>query len=151
MFRFFFKYIIRIRNFIIFLWEQDGTPAKRARGVALGIFCGCFPLFGFQTLLSILLAKIFKGNYVLAATFTWISNPLTYLPLYWFNYKIGSSLIGNNYLFTRIQENNFPDFTIVGLEVLKAFILGSFITGIILGIILGFLTYALLLLIKDRK
>ncbi|MFO0103826.1 MAG: DUF2062 domain-containing protein, partial [Cyanobium sp.] len=56
---------------------------ERARGLAAGIFCGCFPFFGLQTLLGIGLASVLRGNHLLAAAGTWISNPFTYVPLYW--------------------------------------------------------------------
>ena len=49
-----------------------------------------FLFFGFQTLIGVFFAKVAKGNIVLAAIGTWISNPFTYIPLYYFNYKVGS-------------------------------------------------------------
>ena len=30
------------------IWKYEGTPAERARGLAVGIFSGCFPFFGFH-------------------------------------------------------------------------------------------------------
>ena len=42
--------------------KQDGTPFFNAKGVAIGVFCGCFPFFGFQTLLGLFLARVAKGN-----------------------------------------------------------------------------------------
>ncbi|MED5164816.1 MAG: DUF2062 domain-containing protein, partial [Cyanobacteriota bacterium] len=78
----------RLRRWLVWLWQQEGTPGQRARGVAAGVFSGCFPLFGLQTLLGVALASVVRGNHVLAAIGTWISNPITYLPLYWFNYQI---------------------------------------------------------------
>ena len=70
--------------------HQDGSPFFNAKGLAIGVFSGCFPFFGFQTLIGVFLAKLFKGNIFLAAIGTWISNPFTYIPLYYFNYKVGS-------------------------------------------------------------
>ena len=96
MVQIFLNLLERLRQFLLWIWKQEGTPAQRARGMALGVFSGCFPFFGFQTLLGVMLASLFRGNRLLAATGTWISNPFTYLPLYWLNYKIGSSLLSNN-------------------------------------------------------
>ena len=76
--------------------KQDGSPFFNAKGIAIGVFCGCFPFFGFQTLLGLFLARVAKGNLFLAAIGTWISNPFTYVPLYLFNYKVGSSLLKNS-------------------------------------------------------
>ena len=76
--------------------KQDGSPLFNAKGIAVGVFCGCFPFFGFQTLLGLFLARVAKGNLFLAAIGTWISNPFTYVPLYFFNYKVGSFLLKNS-------------------------------------------------------
>ena len=70
--------------------KQNGSPLFNAKGFAIGVFSGCFPFFGLQTLLGVFLAKLAKGNILLAAIGTWISNPFTYVPLYYFNYKVGS-------------------------------------------------------------
>ena len=58
----FLNLIQRIRNFISWLWNQEGSPSKRALGLGVGIFSGCFPFFGLQTLMGVFLAKILKGN-----------------------------------------------------------------------------------------
>jgi len=76
--------------------QQTGSPFFNAKGIAIGVFCGCFPFFGFQTLFGIFLAKLAKGNIFLAAIGTWISNPLTYVPLYYFNYKVGKFFFKNS-------------------------------------------------------
>jgi uncharacterized protein (DUF2062 family) len=84
----------KLRQAIDWLWRQEGSHGERARGLAAGVFMGCFPIFGFQTLLGVALASLLRGNHLLAAAGTWISNPLTYVPLYWFNYRLGSLLLG---------------------------------------------------------
>ena len=76
--------------------QQTGSPFFNAKGIAIGVFSGCFPFFGFQTLFGIFLAKLAKGNIFLAAIGTWISNPFTYVPLYYFNYKVGKIFFKNS-------------------------------------------------------
>jgi uncharacterized protein (DUF2062 family) len=71
-----------------------GSSEAIARGLAVGVFAGCFPLFGLQTLIGITLAAIFRGNKLVAAAGTWVSNPLTYVPLYAFNLHIGRHILG---------------------------------------------------------
>ena len=85
---------IRIRRGVLWLWRQEGTPGQRARGLAAGVFCGCYPFFGLQIFLSVGVASVVRGNHLLAAAGTLVSNPLTYLPLYWFNYLVGCRLLG---------------------------------------------------------
>ena len=67
----------RLQRGLQWLWQQEGTPGQRARGLAAGIFCGCFPIFGLQTLVGIAMASVVRGNHLLAAAGTWISNPFT--------------------------------------------------------------------------
>ena len=92
MIRILLELIQRVKKSFFWIWKQEGTPGERARGVAVGIFSGSFPFFGLQSLMGVLLASWFKGNHLMAVAATWISNPFTYVPLYWFNYKIGLML-----------------------------------------------------------
>ena len=75
------------------LVRLKSTPAAIARGLAVGVFAGCFPIFGFQTLVALVLAIPFQGNKLVAAAGTWISNPLTYVPIYLFNFRVGKWLL----------------------------------------------------------
>lgn len=68
-------------------------PHAIARGLAAGVFAGFFPLFGLQTLIGIAIAIIFRGNKLVAAAGTWVSNPLTYVPIYAFNLWVGQLIL----------------------------------------------------------
>ena len=130
-----------LKKILTFFLQQDGDPLFNAKGVAFGVFSGCFPFFGFQTLLGVFLAQITKGNIVLAAIATWISNPFTYLPLYFFNFKVGSFLLKNSENFS-IEPNLIKDeFWKQGWFFTSRLILGSSIVGITLGFLLGLMTY----------
>ena len=130
----FLNLIKRIRKFLAWLWNQEGSPYQRALGFGIGIFSGCFPFFGFQTLMGVFFAKAFNGNSIFAAIGTWISNPFTYVPLYYFNYKVGSLLLNEN--------NNIVDFSHIttnrlwsqGWYLSSRLLLGSISIGIIAGI-----------------
>ena len=112
--------------------NQNGSPFFNAKGLAIGVFSGCFPFFGFQTLIGVFFAKLAKGNIVLAAIGTWISNPFTYIPLYYFNYKVGS-------IFFRNSSNTMIDKSLVidqlwqkGSIFSIKLILGSSLVGLFL-------------------
>jgi len=119
----------RLQRSLQWIWQQEGTPGQRARGLAAGIFCGCFPIFGLQTLVGIALASVVRGNHLLAAAGTWISNPFTYLPLYWFNYRIGALLLGPGREWTGFDALQQEGFSQLGWSVLSRLLLGSSITG----------------------
>ena len=127
--------------------KQNGTPLFNAKGVAVGVFCGCFPFFGFQTLLGLFLARFAKANLFLAAIGTWISNPFTYLPLYFFNYKVGSFLLKNspNIVFDEnlMIEELWEQGSVFSLRL----ILGSALVGLLLASISG----AVVFLFYKRK
>ena len=121
--------------------NQHGSPFFNAKGTAIGVFCGCFPFFGFQTLIGVFFAKLAKGNIVLAAIGTWISNPLTYLPLYYFNYKVGSIFLNNS-------SNNIIEKNLVIDDLWKQggifslrLILGSSFVGFLLALICGSIVF----------
>ena len=86
---------INYKKILSLFKKQNGSPLFNAKGLAIGVFSGCFPFFGFQTLIGVFFAKLAKGNIVLAAIGTWISNPFTYIPLYYFNYKVVSIFLNN--------------------------------------------------------
>lgn len=84
----------RLRDSLQWLRRQQGTPGYQARGLAVGVFSGCLPFFGLQIVLGVALAGVMRGHPLLAAAGTWISNPFTYLPLYWLNLQVGILLLG---------------------------------------------------------
>lgn len=93
-----------------------------------------FPLFGVQTLIGIAIALRIKGNPLMAAGGTWISNPLTYLPIYAFNYRLGCWLLGRPAvnLFTDVES--MKAWLETGADVGVALMLGSTVMGAIFGI-----------------
>lgn len=125
------RLIARGRGLLAWLWAQEGSQGERARGLAAGIFCGCFPFFGLQTLLGVALASLVRGNHLLAAAGTWISNPLTYVPLYWFNYHLGCWLIGPAEAWPGITALRAESLGHLGWSVASRLLLGSTLMGLL--------------------
>ncbi len=88
------RLVRRLKDALQWLRRQQGTPGYQARGLAVGVFSGCLPFFGLQIVLGVALAGVMRGHPLLAAAGTWISNPFTYLPLYWLNLQVGILLLG---------------------------------------------------------
>jgi len=141
MLKFFLKFIRNLRKYLVLFWEQEGLPGERARGFAVGVFSGCFPLFGLQIGLGLLLAAVFKGNRVMAAIGTLISNPITYIPLYWFNYRIGSIIIGNSQVDLFHIQTTVLELWSRGWLFTSRLLLGSAVTGVLAGSCAGFIVY----------
>jgi len=127
--------------------NQNGSPLFNAKGLAIGVFSGCFPFFGFQTLIGVFFAKLAKGNIVLAAIGTWISNPFTYIPLYYFNYKVGSIFLNNSPNNTITKNLVVDDLWKQGSFFSLRLLLGSSCVGLLLALISG----SVIFFIYERK
>ena len=132
-----FKRDITYKKILSLFRNQNGSPFFNAKGLAIGVFSGCFPFFGFQTLIGIFFAKLAKGNILLAAIGTWISNPFTYIPLYYLNYKVGSIFLNTSSSKaiekSFVIDNLWKQGRIVSLKLL----LGSSCVGLLLALICG--------------
>mgnify|MGYP001344004602 CR=1 FL=1 len=137
----FLNLIKKIRKFISWLWNQEGSPYQRALGFSVGIFSGCFPFFGFQTLIGVFLARIFKGNTILAAVGTWISNPFTYIPLYYFNYRVGSFLLNRDTILVDFSHITTNELWSQGWYLSSRLLVGSTFVGLITAIVGGISLY----------
>jgi len=132
---------ITYKKILSFFRKQNGSPFFNAKGLAIGVFSGCFPFFGFQTLIGVFFAKLARGNIYLAALGTWISNPFTYIPLYYFNYRVGSFFLNNtsdNIIQNKLVVNNlWKQGSFFSLSLL----LGSSCVGFLLALISGSLVF----------
>jgi len=131
----------RLSRFFRWLLQKQGTPGEKARGLAIGIFCGCFPLFGFQTLLGITLSSLCRGNHLLAVSGTWISNPITYVPLYWLNYRVGSFVLGHSHRAQSFSEFSLLEIVSQGWIFVVRLFLGSTLVGTLCALVIGLCTY----------
>ena len=133
----------RMQRGLQWIWAQEGSPARRARGLAAGVFCGCFPFFGLQMILSVGVATVVRGNPLLAAAGTLVSNPLTYVPLYWFNYLVGQRLLGPGSSDTEVEDISRSTLWAQGWDFTNRILLGSVVVGAVLALLLGLLAYGL--------
>lgn len=142
----------RMRTTYLKLLRLRDKPEVVAKGLTVGIFAGCFPFFGIQSLIGIFLATIFRGSKVAALAATWISNPLTYLPLYVFNYKIGKLLLGiEDSEGLSLDLESFTTFREQGSTFAIALLAGSFVVGTVLATITYFYSLAILRRWRDRS
>lgn len=87
-----------------------------------------------QTPISILLAMMARGHKLCAAVCTWISNPLTYLPIYWLNFQIGRLLLGSS-SDVPPQWNSLEIFLDQTGEFFADLLLGSLVMATLLAIV----------------
>ena len=152
------KFSRQIRYFYWRLIRLRGDPKDLALGVALGIFSGILPIVPFQTAFAVFLAIVFKGSKITAALGTWVSNPLNWYLVYYFDYRIGGAILGLSEksrgfsAVMRAVEQGVEGMDLVrtvlgsGGSIIAAFILG----GVILGLLAAAASYPLFLGIFRR-
>ena len=133
------------------IYSRSSTPSIAA-GVALGVFIGLTPTVGFQMLIAALLATVFRVNRLAAVLPVWITNPLTIVPIYFFEFRVGSWVTGSRggghvierltVLSGRISEVSIRDLRgtmgalvaamgQLGANILVPIIIGSLIVGVV--------------------
>ena len=71
----------------------DDTPHSIALGAAVGIFLSFTPLVGVHMGLVVALSLVIRMNRTAGLMAVWVNNPLTVIPVFFFNYLIGSAVL----------------------------------------------------------
>ncbi len=129
------------------LWQFNRHSLNKA--VYIGVLSAFFPLPG-QMLLALIGALIFRANVPMALGLTWITNPLTTLPIFYAGYYIGASIIDVPMISLRVigkmiaafslwllSDGANPFVTYRGTVSITAFCLGLTILAIITSIVCG--------------
>lgn len=128
------------------LLHSDDSPKKKALSIALGIFIGLSPIWGFHTITVLSLAVAFRLNKVVAFAFSNISLP-PFIPfIIYLSLLLGTFISGETIAFT--FEDMVADF---GFSHLKIYIIGSLALATICATVLGFLAYFIFIVIDKKK
>lgn len=121
------------------------SPKKKALSLALGIFIGILPIWGFQTVVVLFLAVSLRLNKALAFAASNISIP-PMIPLI----VITALQIGSFILNIDVSFENITTFTFLKAQ-LFAYIVGSFILALAASGIVGLLSYFILKRLQQKK
>ncbi|MFW6358171.1 MAG: DUF2062 domain-containing protein [Chroococcales cyanobacterium] len=117
------------------LLRLQGSSYAIARGIACGVFAGSFPILGLQTIIGVLLAVICRGNKFAAAASTWISNPLTYVPIFALNYQVGQLILGSeDIVIDDIHFQSTDQLLDLGGQFVITLLVGCSLVGLIVAI-----------------
>jgi uncharacterized protein (DUF2062 family) len=146
VFRYWFLRFVRLR----------GHPKEIARGIAVGVFAGWFPWMGLQMIFAVFFAFLVRGNKIAAAAATWVSNPLTYVPIFGFNYKVGEWLLGLRDSAVTEQSfeqswQSFDSMMLLGWNFVITLFFGSFVVGIFATALSYFLSLRLIYRWRNRR
>jgi len=90
-----YRIAVRARRFVVHnVLRADDPPHRLAFGVAIGLFVTFTPTIGFQSVLVVLLAWMFGANKLVGLPLVWISNPATFVPIYYPSYRLGRWVLG---------------------------------------------------------
>lgn len=122
------------------LWQLNYGSV--ARGLMIGLFWMMIPM-PFQMIPAVIMSIYLRANIPLAIACVWISNPITWLPLYFVNYLFGSFLLGLNV--NVVDWQSYASYVMNNIgQFWKPLYLGS-ITG---GIIVGGVSFILVYVVK---
>lgn len=86
------KYLMR--RLLRGLGRATGTSHQIALGVAIGFFIGWLPIVGIQMAVAVVVCTIFRANKLVPIFPIWLTNPVTIVPVYSFNYWVGWKIVG---------------------------------------------------------
>lgn len=98
----------------------DDPPRKIALALAVGVFIGCTPFYGLQTVLSILVATVFGLNKAATVTGTWLNLPWFTPFVYSAALAIGGRLVADPRGFQGLSMALLIGTTIVGVVAAAA-------------------------------
>ncbi len=129
------------------IFNANHSDELKAFSVAFGIFMGILPIWGFQLVLAIFLAILFKLNKALVIVAANISIPPMIPIIIFLSYKAGALWMGKNaieMLFTK-------SISLVAIENnLKQYLYGSITLAVVAAIVVGTITYLLLKIFKKK-
>ena len=84
------KLLRPVINFIKYrVLHVDDSPHRIALGVSIGLFAAYLPPLGIHILAALILSFLLRANKFVAVTFVWLSNPFTFVFIYYPNYLMG--------------------------------------------------------------
>jgi len=129
-------FIRQVKLMLVRFVRLRGLPDEIAKGVALGIFIGMTPTFGFQMAIAIFFAYLLRQNRLAAVLGVWVTNPVTAPFIYAAEYEIGRRLLDME-LFALPTELTWEAYSTLGWEILFP----MWFCGILFGVVFGFLAY----------
>ena len=139
--------------FIDEFFNPAQTKARKSVSVALGIFMGIIPIWGFQLVVAIFLAVLFRLNKGLVIVFANISFPPMIPLIIYASYRFGSiwmpqttpSIALTKSLTLSTIRSNFNGYNF------RQYLAGSISLAIVAGLVAGMIAYILLSLISKKN
>lgn len=127
--------------------HHEDSNAKKSLSIALGVFIGISPFWGFQTMIVLTLAVVFRLNKVIAFVFSNISFP-PFIPfIIYGSLKVGSYFTASETPVLLDKSNPF-----LSLQAnIQQYLIGSFVLATICAVLFGSIAYLILLFLTTFK
>lgn len=138
--------------------RQAGEPSYIARGVALGLLVGWVIPMGFQIVIVLPLAFVFRAAKIPAIVFTFVSNHFTVFFLYPLQCWLGSLVLRGGLTYDSLADmmkkiiaalekasmrEAWEQFSTLGMQVITAFFAGGLLLGVPSAVLGYFVTLCL--------
>jgi glycosyltransferase involved in cell wall biosynthesis len=127
--------------------ESNDSNARKAFSIALGVFIGICPFWGFQTILVLFLAVLLKLNKAIAFAFSNVSFPPLIPFVIYGSLKIGSYFITSDKPLILSMDMTLADIQ----KNIVQYLVGSFILATFMALLFGLTGYLLLTFASNLK
>ncbi len=125
-----------LRELLYKLRTEGTSPKKQASAVAVGVLIGCSPFYGLHLALCLLFSRLLRLNPGLTYLAAHVSLPGLWPFLVLAELEVGRRLRGQSYLQIHVADIRRIGLGQVGIDLL----LGSAVIGVVLAVVLGWLT-----------
>ncbi|PCJ17428.1 MAG: hypothetical protein COB02_13465 [Candidatus Cloacimonadota bacterium] len=135
------------------LLRLNDNPHSISLGFAIGIAVGALPVMGVQTIVALPFVFLIRCNILAMVIGVWWTNPITFIPIYYSEYLIGTALGG----YKRVSFDSFSTqlSKIENLEGLKtlgeSILLPMFYGSLVYMVTLGPLSYFLIKRVLEAR
>lgn len=135
------------RFFLENVLHSEDSNVKKALSIALGVFIGISPFWGFQTLIVLALAVVLRLNKVIAFAFSNVSFP-PFIPfIIYGSLKMGSYFVASDATILFDKSITFTDIQ----NHIQQYVIGSLVLATICAVFFGTIAYLLLLFFTTFK
>ncbi|RYG53252.1 MAG: DUF2062 domain-containing protein, partial [Chitinophagaceae bacterium] len=132
------------RFFLENVMHNQDPPAVKALSIALGVFVGIAPFWGFQTVLVLLLAAVFRLNKAIAFIFSNVSIPPMIPVIIIASLQTGRLFYDSG---APLVFNHAPSMQDIGNHIIQ-YLIGSFTLALVCAVACGGIAYVVLLAAK---
>jgi len=136
----FFAIVRHLRDRFELLLQEHGSAERLGAAVAIGVLIGCTPFLGFQVLLAMAIATLFKLNRIAVLLGVQVSTPPITPFLLFANAQVGALLLHRRWLSISLESMRGVPKAKWVLDLFLELLAGGLVVGGVLALGLGVLT-----------